>query len=174
MNDINEIVAPAIYVGTYAKYNNGSIKGEWMILEGYTDKEDFLAACATLHCDEEDPEFMFQDFEGIPRHLVSESDISSDIWDWLALPDDDKLLLSMYWKHVDKEGDISDAQDKFLGRYKDPADYAYSHYEETGLLNEIPEFIRGHIDWEGVARDMGYEGMIFAQVGFEDCWVFSN
>src|SRR5690349_16831915 len=56
--------APRVYVGTYAKYNNGSIAGAWLDLEDYADKDSFLAACAELHKDEDDPEFMFQDFEG--------------------------------------------------------------------------------------------------------------
>lgn len=33
----------------------------------------FLAACAELHKDEHDPEFMFQDWEGIPAEMISES-----------------------------------------------------------------------------------------------------
>ena len=33
---------PAIYVGTYAKYNNGSIEGAWVDMTEIEDKEDFL------------------------------------------------------------------------------------------------------------------------------------
>jgi len=49
-----------IYVGTYAKYNAGSIKGAWLDLEDYSDRDAFLEACRELHKDEQDPEFMFQ------------------------------------------------------------------------------------------------------------------
>ena len=45
-----------IYVGTYAQYNNGSLFGEWLDLSDYSDKDDFLEACAELHKDEQDPE----------------------------------------------------------------------------------------------------------------------
>lgn len=64
---------PALYVGTYAKYNSGSIAGQWLKLSDYSDAEEFLAACYELHKDEEDPELMFQDFEGFPRSLYGES-----------------------------------------------------------------------------------------------------
>ena len=37
-----------IYVGTYAKYNNGSIAGAWLNLDDYSDKDAFLAACRKL------------------------------------------------------------------------------------------------------------------------------
>ena len=79
---------PAVYVGTYEKYNNGSIGGGWMSLEGH-DKESFYAACAELHSDESDPEFMFQDFQNFPREFYGESGLAAEIWDWLELDEDD-------------------------------------------------------------------------------------
>lgn len=71
-----------IYVGTYGKYNEGSIDGEWLTLSDYSDLDEFFEACKELHEDEEDPEFMFQDFE-TPEGLedyISESHISEDIF----------------------------------------------------------------------------------------------
>ncbi|MNL78164.1 Antirestriction protein (ArdA) [compost metagenome] len=62
--DINEA---RIYVGTYAKYNDGSIAGGWLDLSDYSNKDEFYQACTQLHADEEDPEFMFQDYENIPE-----------------------------------------------------------------------------------------------------------
>ena len=47
-----------IYVGTYAKYNNGSIYGKWLDLSDYSDKEEFYEACHELHGDEPDAEFI--------------------------------------------------------------------------------------------------------------------
>ena len=66
----------AIYVGTYAKYNAGSLFGKWFDLSDFADKDEFLEACKELHKDEDDPEFMFQDRENIPEELVCESWIS--------------------------------------------------------------------------------------------------
>ena len=34
-----------VYVGTYGKYNNGSLFGAWLDLSDYSDKEDFYEAC---------------------------------------------------------------------------------------------------------------------------------
>ena len=39
---------PQIYVGTYAKYNNGSIFGEWVDLEIY-DTKDSLSCEITFN-----------------------------------------------------------------------------------------------------------------------------
>ena len=58
-----------VYVGTYAKYNNGSIKGGWLDLANYATYQDFLKACKQLHKDEREPEYMIQDCENFPDGL---------------------------------------------------------------------------------------------------------
>ena len=70
----------SVYVGTYGKYNNGSLFGAWLDLSDYADKEEFYEACRELHKDEEDAEFMFQDYENIPENLISESWISGNFF----------------------------------------------------------------------------------------------
>lgn len=69
----------AVYCGTYAKYNDGSIAGEWMKFSDYSNSEEFFTACAELHKDEEDPEYMFQDSEYLPDFLYSESLSETDV-----------------------------------------------------------------------------------------------
>ena len=65
-----------IYVGTYYKYNCGSIAGAWIDLENLT-KDEFYQKCKELHKGEQDPEFMFQDFEcdEIFKGMISECGI---------------------------------------------------------------------------------------------------
>ena len=58
---------------TYGKYNNGSLSGAWLDLSDYSDKEEFYEACRELHKDEEDAEYMFQDWENVPEGLIGES-----------------------------------------------------------------------------------------------------
>ena len=65
-----------VYVGTYGKYNNGSIDGAWLDLADYETYDDFLAACRKVHKDEHDPEFMIQDSDGFPDGL--------DCMEWLG------------------------------------------------------------------------------------------
>lgn len=69
-----------VYVGTYGKYNNGSLSGAWLDLSDYSDKKEFYEACRELHKDEEDAEYMFQDYENIPEALISESWISENFF----------------------------------------------------------------------------------------------
>jgi len=80
---------PRIYVGTYAKYAAGSIKGEWLDLEDYTRKDEFITACLELHADEDDPELMFQDHEGVPSCFITKCSIDEGFWDYMECNADD-------------------------------------------------------------------------------------
>lgn len=60
---------PKVYVGTYGKYNNGSIAGGWISLAECESYNDFLSKCKQLHKDERDPEYMIQDTEDFPDGL---------------------------------------------------------------------------------------------------------
>jgi antirestriction protein len=146
-----------IYVGTYAKYNNGSIAGAWIDLEQFSDKDEFLEACAQLHEDEDDPEFMFQDFEGFPDRFYSESGIDDALFEYLALDDDDRKMLAAY---IDGSGDesatIEEAQEAFAGEFQNDEDFAYQLAEDVGdLPRDLPSYIV--IDWEATARNIMFD-----------------
>jgi antirestriction protein len=172
MSDKTEKNDPRVYVGTYGKYNSGSIRGQWLNLTDYADREEFLAACADLHKDEHDPEFMFQDHVNIPDGMISESSIEAELWEWLAMNDEDKELLAVYRKHVDQSGTLEQARDGFMGTFESEEDWAEDFLEEGGLLNEVPESLRGYIDYEKYARDASYNGMSFVRHNGK-LWVFN-
>ena len=67
---------PRVYVGTYKKYNEASLKGGWVTLTDYKDYASFMAACFKLHKDERDPELMIQDCEDMPDGLSVMESIS--------------------------------------------------------------------------------------------------
>lgn len=54
-----ESYTPQVYVGTYEKYNNGSLEGEWVDLTDFDNLKDFYRYIRELHKDEREPEFMF-------------------------------------------------------------------------------------------------------------------
>jgi len=54
------------YVGTYGKYNAGSIEGKWLDLNDYQTYQEFLNACKAVHKNEYYPEYMIQDWEHLP------------------------------------------------------------------------------------------------------------
>lgn len=158
-----------VYVGTYAKYNSGSIAGAWLDLEDYPDSGEFYEACAELHADEADPEFMFQDWEDIPEGMISESNIDDDAFELAAMPDDDRELWTVYRAEVDSSGTLEQARESFQGKSDTKADFAEQWYEDGGY--GVPDYLQGYIDWESVARDMG--DITFVRHD-GDVWAFRN
>jgi antirestriction protein len=146
-----------IYVGTYAKYNAGSIAGAWLNLEDYQDKEAFLKACAELHKDEEDPELMFQDFEGFPSNFYSESGIDEELFDWLALDDNEKEILEAYIAITGiQTATIDEAMEDFHGVYDSDEDFAQQLLEDCGEIpKDLPSYVV--IDWEATARQIMWD-----------------
>ena len=151
----------SVYVGTYGKYNDGSIFGEWLKLSDYMDKHEFYDACRELHYDEEDPEFMFQDYENIPNGLIGECWISDSIFDVLeALEDMDETRKEAFliWcnnghrklSEDDINDLISDFDNDYIGAYKDDEDFAYEQVEQM----DLPEFAKAYFDYEAYARDL--------------------
>ena len=143
----------SVYVGTYQKYNNGSIQGAWVDLTKFSDEEEFLDHCKELHKDEEDPELMYQDFEEFPKRYYSESYINSDLWEWLALDDNEKNILEAYLECFGYDGTIEDAMKAYQGKYTNDIDFTMELLESCGdIPQDLPSYI--HIDWEGTARDI--------------------
>ena len=58
---------PRIYVGTWAKYNAGSLSGEWLALKDYDNYLELCEVMRAIHEDESDPEPMIQDCEDFPE-----------------------------------------------------------------------------------------------------------
>ena len=142
--------SPRLYVGTYAKYNAGSIRGAWLDLADYADREEFVAACVELHKDEADPEIMFQDSEGFPHAWYSESSAPPDeLWEWLALHEAERLAFEAYaeCKGSSDTCTVDDFRDIYAGTFSTSADFAQNIAEECGdIPKELPTWIV--IDWQ--------------------------
>ena len=136
-----------IYVGTYAKYNNGSIYGEWVDITKYNTIESFYEKCENIHKDELDPEYMFQDYEYIPKNLVSESWISKAVFQIIKLVKDKDERIA-FLEYIDNKGynyesdDIDEAynnfKESFVGKYSNMQDYFDEELDER-LNNELED-----------------------------------
>jgi len=148
-------VESAVYVGTYRKYNEGSIFGKWMRLSDYNSFEEFADACRELHKDEDDPEFMCQDYEGLPSGLYCEAGIGwlEDIFDLMELSEEDRAKVLEYWGEVDDKADPRTILDRYYCENMDDEDFGYLMAE--GL--EIPEYIENYFDYERFGHDCKFD-----------------
>jgi len=165
---------PSIYVGTYRKYNEGSLFGEWLKLEDYPDRDAFYAACRELHKDEHDPELMFQDWQDMPRGWVGESGHADErLWsEWTDLDDDERDMLELFLENVDQHGTLEQARESFAGTFDTQAEWAENWLEDAGVLSQVPEALRNYIDFDSYARDASFDGTTFVRHNGQ-VWVFN-
>lgn len=152
---------PSVYVGTFSKYNNGSLDGEWVDLTQFSDRDEFYEYCRELHKDEDDPEFMFQDWEYIPDGMIGESWIEESFWDLIPfykeygydlvhdvmndcnLTDADEFESAMQNASIYYTDSVSDAVQMFC--------------EEVGETDN-PEWCARYFDMEKWGRDIRLNG----------------
>ena len=110
---------PAVYCGTYKKYNNGSLDGAWLDLEAFDSYDEFLEICALLHDDEDDPEFMFQDYQGFPREWYDESGLKEsfdNIVEYCKLDENDREVFDAYYEWSGN-ADFAHFRDHYMGKF---------------------------------------------------------
>jgi len=154
---------PALYVGTYRKYNNGSLAGAWLDLTTFDSYEEFMDCCYALHCDEEEPELMMQDYENFPREFYSEGcfceryfDLIIEFW-LLSSTEQDAFYAYLGCFGLDYcYGDdiIGDFRRQYEGEFSSEADFAQYLVEELGMLNDVPDNVKSYFDYDAFARDL--------------------
>ena len=158
----------SIYVGTYQKYNEGSLFGKWLDLSNFSNLDEFYKEIKELHKDEDDPEFMFQDYEASDLinslGLISESHISANIFEIM-----EKIEGSSYDENIieaflncigynDEEIDevIEKVGEAYNGEFDTDGDFVQNLLEDCGDIPEnLPSYV--HIDWDRTARDIMYD-----------------
>lgn len=152
--------APAVYVSTFDKYNRGSLGGMWVDLTAFEDYDEFVDFCTLLHYDDDDPEFMMQDFENFPEELYDEGMSRKDfdrIHLYCELIEQDKEIVDAYlelygwddhltWEHIN---------DLYQGCYDSEEAFAEYLVDEV-YYDEIQRggFLCQYIDYERMARDL--------------------
>lgn len=176
---VQDADSAALYVGTYAKYNGGSIYGAWLDIEKFSDADEFFDVCRLLHDDEDDPEFMMQDFQGFPREFYRESMSKEDVQriiDWLQLDDDEREMVEAYTNiHgcdlEDFEDTLEKARDRCMGKYDSFREFTDQMADEQiACISNAPEFLTRYFDYEQFERDMRYDYSHDEETGY----VFSD
>jgi len=149
MDKVIEKIEPRIYVGTYEKYNNGSIAGKWLDLNDYEDINAFYKACKKLHKDESDPELMFQDWEYIPASMIWEGGLNEEFYDFLEVVNASNISYEVYLAAVDDGFDFNDLEDNYMGEFDNDEDFTIEMLGEP----EVEHFAHYYINWARCARD---------------------
>lgn len=164
---------PSVYVGTYGKYNDGSLCGLWIDLSTFNGYDDFIDFCKAIHADEEDPELMAQDFEGFPRQWYDEGFMSEDDFDNIIEYSElcDKYSREAVDDYMEFHDELDDFEEAFCGEWDSEEDFARHIVEECYDLEKSMGELANYFDYEAFGRElfmwdysMGANGNVFRRV----------
>ena len=141
----------SVYVGTYSKYNNGNLAGEWIDITDFLDWEEFVEYCKNIHSDEDEPELMYQDFENFPNGI--------------ELCEDTFELLQKYANHENKDAldafikihgylNFDEFDEKYQGEFNSKEDFARHLVNECYDIERTMGNLSYYFDYNAFARDI--------------------
>ena len=149
--------SPALYCGTYGKYNSGNLSGMWVDLSTFDDYEEFINFCKAIHADEEDPELMYQDYENMPGSLYHESMGEkgfNNIAEYCDLCDEYSVEAVDDFLEWDSTEDLDNMHDAYVGVYDSREDFAREIVNDCYDLENMMGDLANYFDYEAFARDL--------------------
>ena len=149
--------SPALYCGTYGKYNSGNLSGIWVDISTFDDYEDFENFCLAIHADESDPELMYQDFENMPDSLYHESmgeEGFNNIAEYCELCDEYSVEAVDDFLEWDSTEDLDNMHDAYVGVYDSREDFAREIVSDCYDIENIMGNLAYYFDYEAFARDL--------------------
>ena len=149
--------SPALYCGTYGKYNSGNFNGMWVNVSTFNDYEDFVNFCKAIHADEEDPELMYQDYENMPRSLYHESMGEEEFTNLLKYCDlCDEYNVSAVDDFLEwySPEDLDRMDDAYEGVYDSEEDFAREIVNDCYNIEKMMGNLADYFDYEALARDL--------------------
>ena len=149
--------SPALYCGTYGKYNSGNFSGIWVDVSTFDDYEEFINFCLAIHADEEDPELMYQDFENMPDSLYHESMGEkgfNKIAKYCELCDEYSVEAVDDFLEWDSTEDLDNMHDAYVGVYDSREDFAREIVSDCYDIENIMGNLACYFDYEAFARDL--------------------
>lgn len=146
-----------VYIANLGKYNEGELVGDW-----FTPPLDEDEIAERIGLNDEYEEYAIHDYE-LPFEIdeytpLEEVNRLCEMVEELDYPMCEVIddLLG-YFSSIE---DLCDHKDDIihLPGCNDMTDVAYYYIDEYGALGDIPEHIKGYIDYEGFGRDLEYEG----------------
>ena len=153
----NNSESPALYCGTYGKYNSGNLRGMWVDLSTFDYYEDFENFCLAIHADEADPELMYQDYENMPRSLYHESmgeEGFNKIAEYCELCDDYSVEAVDDFLEWSSSDDLDRMHDAYVGVYDSEEDFAEEIVSDCYDLDNMMGSLACYFDYEKFARDL--------------------
>ena len=151
---------PALYVGSYRKYNEGLLDGCWISLAKCSDYDEFMRVCRYIHRDEgDDVELMFQDADNLPECWYCESSLDEETFDLIKeyadLDEDERRAYEAYLDlRCESDVTVEDFREHYCGEWHSEEEFTENLLDELGILDEIPEHLRRFFDVSGYSDEL--------------------
>jgi len=160
--------SPRIYVASLADYNAGYLHGRWIDADQPLD--DIQKEVAEMLAESREPcaeEWAIHDYEGFESVRLSEfADLEHVSKVACAITEHGPILAGLVdhfggIRHVEEA--LRYLEDGYSGEFESLTEYAEQFIDDcySDVLKDLPDFIRCHIDYEGIGRDMELSGDIF-------------
>ena len=162
---------PAVFIGTYGKYNGeAGAWGAWIDLTMCDDYDEFIEVCRLLHEDEADPELAAWDYMYFPEELYSESIMDRKTFDIIKeySEADDKEAMDAFITLYGIES-MDKFEEMFMGKWDSEEDFAEHIINECYDLDKMMGRLSYYFDYKSFARDLFLDGY-----DFENGYVFYN
>ena len=153
----HESDSPALYCGTYGKYNEGNLNGMWVNVSTFGSYEDFVNFCKAIHADEEYPELMYQDFANIPDSLYHESmgeEEFNNLLKYCELCDDYCVSAVDDFLEWFRPEDLDNMHDAYAGVYDSKEDFAREIVNDCYDIEKMMGDLAYYFDYEAFASDL--------------------
>lgn len=157
-----------IFISNLKEYNNGKIIGEWVSLP-CEDIEEVLEKISNSGKDELFISDYETDINGLKVAEYEDSLQLNEIAEEIEEMREDELIafqayLEQYANNIEQAlEEVRQGNYTIYYDCDDMSDVAYQVVNESGLLDGVPETIKGYFDYEAYGRDIDIEGT-FIQV----------
>ena len=153
------------FITNLGKYNEGELIGKWINFP--ISEEELQEVFAEIGINEEYEEFFFTDYEDNWFNLgeYESIDTLNEIGEILEDMEDSEevfqALLEDGYDIYEAIEIVKECDYMFYDNCNDMTDVAYKYIEQTGMLDNVPEFAQRYFDYEQFGRDMDIEGHFY-------------
>jgi antirestriction protein len=165
-----------LYIANLGKYNEGELKGEWLTLPVTEEElEVFLAEQVGINAEYE--EYAIHDYEtDIPELEIGEYDSITELSELETLYcslqkyEQETVAAIVEWGFFSTgttalRQAIDEVEDfNLMTDVNSHEDYGYYLVDE-GLIGEIPESLKGYLDYEAIGRDNSFGDCYYSNKG---------
>ena len=165
--------SPALYCGTYGKYNSGDLRGMWVNLSTFDSYDGFINFCKAIHADEADPELMYKYHKNIHYALYRESmgeKVFNNIKKYFELCEEYDVFAVYDFLELFMPEDLDRMPDAYVGVYESKEDFAEELVDDCYNLEKMMGDLSCYFDYEKFSRDLfindyciGSRGTVFAR-----------